>query len=272
MVPSANGKAQDDQGHGRQDKALASEYQQAEKRTAQAGEGRAVILRFLPLVDEHDDKQRRHDELDACRVKMDNITQKGSHGRARDPVHLIQKRHKEHEPSPVHIRRRRHGTVDRKGLIAHPIDQIGFFPARILILFQHGDPVEQMPRIDHQRQKKGMQRMKGGQQQLHGDKFHRTGKDKQAHEHGKDKGKALAPHEKAIGHPQKEKSDADGDRMRQGSFECFCFHGYSFLLIRSKGLCGKILQTFCGSIRTVTKKETGAFAPVSSSRIQSISY
>ena len=231
-----------------------------------------MVPGFLPLVDEHDDKQCRHDELDACRIKMYDISQKGSRGRACDPVDLVEQRDEKHKPAFVNIRGRRHGAVDRKGFVAHPIDQIGFFPARILILFQHGDPVEQMPRIDHQRQKKGMQRMKGGQQQLHGDKFHRTGKDKQAHEHGIDKGKALAPHEKAIGHPQKEKSDADGDRIRQGSFECFCFHGYSFLLIRSKGLRRKILQTFCGSIRTVTKKETGAFAPVSSSRIQSISY
>ena len=124
-----------------------------------------MVPGFLPLVDEHDDKQCRHDELDACRIKMYDISQKGSRGRACDPVDLVEQRDEKHKPAFVNIRGRRHGAVDRKGFVAHPIDQIGLFPTRILVLFQHGDPVEQVPRIDHQRQEKGMQRMKGGQQQ-----------------------------------------------------------------------------------------------------------
>ena len=101
-----------------------------------------MVPGFLPLVDEHHDKECGHDKLDACRIKMYDISQKGSRSRARDPVNLIQQCYKEHEPSPVYIRGRRYGAVDGKGLVAHPVDQIGLFPARILVLFQHRYAVE----------------------------------------------------------------------------------------------------------------------------------
>ena len=190
-----------------------------------------MVLGLLPLIDEHHGEQRRHDEFDAGGVKVQDRAEQRAERRARDPVGLVEQGDEEHEPAAVHALRRGDGAVDGEGLVAHAEDQVGLFPAHALVLFQHGDAVEQMPRIDHQRQKKGVQRRVGREQQLHRDELHRAGEDEGAHSHRVKDGKAAAAHQKAIGHGDEQKADADGQGIGQRGAECFLFHGCSFLKI-----------------------------------------
>ena len=66
--------------------------------------------------------------------------------------------------------------------------------------------------------------MKRRQQQIHCHKLHRPRIDKQAHTHWIDKRKTLAPHEKSIGHSQKEKCNTDGKCVWQRSTKRLFFH------------------------------------------------
>ena len=76
--------------------------------------------------------------------------------------------------------------------------------------------------------------MKGGTEQVRRHKLHGPGEDEQAHQHGIEEGKALAAHEKAIGHAQEKKGHADGQSIGQGGPKGFGFQGTSLLsLLRS---------------------------------------
>ena len=155
---------------------------------------------------------------------MDDIPQQGPGGGPRHPVNVVEQGDKEHEPPAVHPLRRVDGTVDGKGFVAHPEDQVELFPAGAAVLLQHGQPVEQVPRIDHQRQKKSVQGVESRQQQLYRHKFHRACKDKNTHQQGIHERKPLAAHQKAIGQPQKQKADADRQSVGEGGFQRLAFH------------------------------------------------
>ena len=190
------------------------------------------MVPFLqPLLQKDNYKHRRHHKIQPLCIEMDEAAQHAAQCGAGHPVELVEQRDEEIEPPPVDPLRDLGGAIDAEGLIAHAIDEVGLFPAHALVLFQHGDAVEQMPRIDHQRQKKGVQRRVGREQQLHRDKLHRAGEDEGAHSHRVKDGKAAAAHQKAIGHGDEQKADANGQGIGQRGAECFLFHGYSFVKI-----------------------------------------
>ena len=78
--------------------------------------------------------------------------------------------------------------------------------------------------IDHQRQKKGRNGIKGRQKQVTGYKFHGTCKNKHTHKQRIHKRKSFAPHHKSIGHSQKQEPDTNRQCIRKRCPERFLFH------------------------------------------------
>ncbi len=53
------------------------------------------------------------------------------------------------------------GVVNRKSFISHAEDQIAFLPAGVFVAVEHGDAVEQVAELDHQRHRQGLKWRKG---------------------------------------------------------------------------------------------------------------
>ena len=90
----------------------------------------------------------------------------------------------EHEPALVHPFRRLCRTGDGKGLVAHGKDHVEAAQTVALVALQHGQAVEQMPRLDHERHQKGRQRRECSQQKAGQYEFQRAAVHHRAHEHG----------------------------------------------------------------------------------------
>ena len=112
------------------------------------------------MADEHDHKQRGHDKFQSGRVKLDDTAQQCAQGRPAHPVQMVEQGDKEHEPAPVDALRRLDRAVDGERLVAHAENQIKFLPSGIFELFQHGNAVKQVSRVDHERQNKGVEGLK----------------------------------------------------------------------------------------------------------------
>ena len=78
---------------------------------------------------------------------------------------------KKKKPSSVDTVRNLCGAVDAEGFVAHSEDQIGLLPAKPSELFQHGDAVKQMPRLNHHGHDQCLNRRVGSEQHADGDKF-----------------------------------------------------------------------------------------------------
>ncbi len=136
-----------------------------------------MVLVDLPLADEHDDEESGHDKLNALGVEVDDVAQQGSCRGPGHPINLVQDGHKKQEPAGVYPLRSVHRAVDGERLVAQAEDEIGLFPAQVFEFIQQGQPVKQMPRVDHDGQEEGVDGLKRRQhQKTGGDELHRTGK------------------------------------------------------------------------------------------------
>ena len=102
------------------------------------------------------------------RIEGDEGAEDAAQGRARKPVQVVQQGHKKHEPAPVHVRRNFSGIIDRKGFVAHAEDEIDFFQAETAEPVQHGNPVEQVSGVEHERHRQRLDGMKGSQKEVYG--------------------------------------------------------------------------------------------------------
>ncbi len=117
-----------------------------------------MVLFREPLLQEDDYEHRGQHEVQPFGVKVDEGAEQPAQCGAGEPVQVVQKRHEEHEPAFVNILGNICRIVDGKAFIAHPEDEVKGFPAISAVFFQHGDPVEQMPGVDHKSHRKCLQR------------------------------------------------------------------------------------------------------------------
>ena len=154
-----------------------------------------------PLLQENDHEHGGHDKIQPLGAEGDEGTEDPAQSRAREPVQVVQKGHKEHKPAPVHVRRNLRGIIDGKGLVAHAEDEVDLFQPHAAETVQHGNAVEQVPRVEHERHRQRLDGMKGSQQKVDRHKFHRAREDGQAHQAGIPEAEAGNIHIDAVGHP-----------------------------------------------------------------------
>ena len=109
-------------------------------------------------------------KLQAFCIVFQTDAQDTADGCARYPVDLVQQIYADHEAALVDAFGDSSIAVDGEGFITHTEDQIKFLQTGILILFQHAQAIEKMTRVNHQCNKKAVQRIQGAQQLgiLHG--------------------------------------------------------------------------------------------------------
>ena len=74
-----------------------------------------------------------------------------------------------------------------------------------------------MPGIDHQAYQKDLGRIEDSHHQVHQDKFHGTGKNQEAHEHGVPEGKPGGMHVDTVGESQEQEPGKDGQGVGKGA-------------------------------------------------------
>ena len=153
-----------------------------------------MLLPLFPFIEEDHDEHRGHHKVEPLGVERDHIADDAAEHSAEHPVALVQQRDEEHEPAAVHVRRDHGRIVDGEGLVAHAEDQIGLLSACAFEFFQHGDAVEQVARLDHQRGKQRGEGGKGAEQHFGGDKFERAAVDAERHQRGVQERKAERAH------------------------------------------------------------------------------
>ena len=163
-----------------------------------------MLLLLFPLIEEDNHEHGGHHKIHALGAEGEHRPHHGPQPGAGDPVKLVQQGDEEHEPAPVDPLRRLCRAGDGKGLVAHGKDHVKAAQAVTLVPLQHGQTVEQVPRLDHQRHQKSRQRGKGPQQQACQHKFQRAAVDHGAHEHRHPDGQAKALHIDAVAHAQHE--------------------------------------------------------------------
>lgn len=136
-----------------------------------------MIVAALPLADKDSNKERRQYKVQSFGIKGNAASKQAAQGCAGHPVQLVKGGNKEHEPALVDAGRDSCRAVDGKGFVAHAEDKVGLLPAHPLEALQHGDAVEQMTGVNHQRHAESANGVKGGEQQPHGNKFYGAGKD-----------------------------------------------------------------------------------------------
>lgn len=159
--PTYKGKYGEDDDHRGNDEGLAAKKIQAEDGGGESDPGGDMGMFAFVLLEEDDDEHRRHDEGDALRIERQQGAHEASDGRAADPVEFVEQCDEEHEPAAVDAVRHFCGKINGKRFIAHAVNQIIFFPARILETVKHGNAVEEVARLDEDGHEKGLQRGKG---------------------------------------------------------------------------------------------------------------
>ena len=207
-------------GHSGQDEPVGAEEQAAGQAGAQTDQRGQVPLFAHPFVEEDHQEQGGHDEIQPGGVKGDQGARQAAQAGAAHPEQAeLSSVMKNRNQGAVHPFRRRGGTVDGKALVTHAEDQGNLLPASAPVLVQHGDGVEQMAGVDHQRQQKSAEGLKSGKQQVRYDELHGTGKNGHAHQDGPPEGKALAAHHEPIGQAQKSEPGTDGQGVGEGRAE-----------------------------------------------------
>ena len=177
-----------------------AEQGEAGDRGEYADDGADVFaaLRPDPLVEEDDEEQRGEYEVESLRVEWDVRADHAAERGAGHPVQLVEERDPQVEPAAVHVFGDSCGGVDGERLVAHAEDEVWAFPAEAFESSEHRQSVEQVARVDHERQQERGDGVECGQQQVDGDEFHRSGEDEHAHAHGPDEREAFRAHEHAV--------------------------------------------------------------------------
>ena len=171
-----------------------------------------MIFRRLPLADEDGNKEGDERKIKTLGVDGQAAAKNAANGCACYPVNLVQQINEGHEPALVDAFRNVHIAVDGEGFVAHAEDKIEFFKTSILVLFEHGQAIKQMPRINHKRHEEAVKRIKGTQEHRDEHEFHTASKDEGASEKRVPGREALAADIKAIGDTQKKKRCANWQR------------------------------------------------------------
>lgn len=176
-----------------------------------AFQARAVLE---PLIQQNDDKHRRHHKIQPFQIKREEPAEKRAECGAGNPVQLVQQRHPEVKPAPVHPFRYLRPIIDGKCLIAGRVNQIEFLPSRIAVLRQHRQAVEQMPGAHHEGRGHGRNRMKGRGQDLDHQKLHGSGVDHRGRQRRKPEREPGRFHQQPIGDSQEHipRHDRNGKR------------------------------------------------------------
>ena len=194
-----------------------------------------MIFFFQPLLHKDDDKHGGHNEFQSLCIKVNQRAEDTAERGAGDPVKLIQQGYEKHEPAAIHIFWDICRVVYRKCFIAHAVDEIDFFPAHTFELVQHGNPVKQMPCVDHQRHSQSLNRIERPHEHIYSDKFDGARKDGYTHEHRVPEAEAGYVHIDAVGESEEPEAGKNGDRMWECGGESLHFYAFfSFhKLIRS---------------------------------------
>ena len=177
-------------------------------------EDSCVVLRIVqPLLDKDDDEECCHRELNPVCVDGELRADQSADGRARDPVELVQQRHKEHEPACVDSLRNLCRVADGEGLVTHAIDEVGLLPTRAAIFLEHGDPVEDVPPLHHEREEKGLHGCKWAEEECRCNEFERTTEDDCTHCHWVPEREPRDIRIDAVGKPEEEETRENWNRM-----------------------------------------------------------
>jgi len=174
-----------------------------------------VLFFLLPLVEEDDHEHGRHDEIDALSAEGQDSAEGRAHGRAGDPVDLVQQGDEEHEPALIHALGRLCRTGDGKGLVAHGEDHVGAAQAVAAVALQHGQAVKKMPCLDHQRHQKGRHRRKAAQKQRRQHEFQRAAVHYRTHQGRQPDWQAQRLHIDAVAEAQHQISGKHRQRLRR---------------------------------------------------------
>ena len=175
-----------------------------------------MIFLFEPLLQEDDHEHGGHHKIQTFGVEGNQGAEEPAQGSAGDPIQLIQCRDPEEKPALVNFRRNSGGAGDGEGLVTQAENQVGLFPAGVLISVQQSDSVEQVPGVDHQGHDEGLDGIERPQQQTGGDELHGAGVNRQADEQGIPEGKTGNLHENPVGHAQKQVACQNGNGVGKG--------------------------------------------------------
>ena len=116
-------------------------------------------------------------------------------------------------------------------LIAKTEDHIDLFCTHVAVAVQHGNAVEQVPCVDHEDQRKGLDGVEDACEQISQHKFRRACKHRHAGQRGKVCRMSQGFYIDTIGDAQKQEPRHDRDGMGEGAdggllyFLCIClFH------------------------------------------------
>ena len=139
-----------------------------------------MVLGAQPLLNEDGDEQGGQCKIDAGEVQRE-ISQQGADSGAQHPVALVKQGYQKIVADAVDPVREYRAGDQRIGFIGQCENQIGLFLPRLLVGIHHGQPIEEMPRVDHQRGQRGGSQTGATRQQLHAHILHGAGVNKDAH-------------------------------------------------------------------------------------------
>ena len=105
---------------------------------------------MLPLVHDDCDEQRCQHKVDAFARKRQYAAGHSAERTAENPVALVKERNEKVVVEP-RIVRRGVAAKQRVGFVRQRKHQVRPPPRRAFVFVDHGDAIEQMPRVDHQR-------------------------------------------------------------------------------------------------------------------------
>ena len=163
-----------------------------------------MALLLEPLLQKYHDEHCCHHEIQTLRVEGDEIPEQTSQCGSADPVELVEQRYEEVEPAAVAVLGDLSGAVYAERFVAHAVDEVEFLPAHVLELVQHGNSVEQVPRLYHQRHHQHLERRERRKQHLHREELQTAAENHRRHYHRVNKAEPGNVHVDTVSHSQKQ--------------------------------------------------------------------
>ena len=213
------GQQQGNGDHGRDQKYVAAENQQAAQGGGHTDEGGAMVFGAEPLFHENGDEQGGQSKIDAFKIDGQYASGQTSQHSTGNPVKVVERGYQQ---TVTQIRLLLPG-YQGIGLVGKSKDQIRLFLSGTLVGIDHGNAVKQMPGIDHKGSQGCCQQTCSGGQQGNGHILHGAGVNKQTHGPGPKPAEAAALHEDTESEAQKHITGHDRQGIQKRPAEMF-FH------------------------------------------------
>ena len=190
--------------------------QQSHNGAGDTHQSRQAALFLSQLLQKQHHEQSRQGEIHAGNVEGQHAAQYASQHGGHDPVAPVQQRDGEIEFSGIHALRWLHGGDHGESLVAESIVQHPALPAQIVVFFQHGHAVKQVPGADGETQQEHLQRIEACRQQGDGGILGAAAEGDGAEQTGPQGALADGLHQHPIGGAQHQKASQNGDGVGEG--------------------------------------------------------